>query len=107
VLKWYHADFDTSFKFKEYIFETPPRVFVNFVVDRICLQNGLANEKTRYAAWRDFSELCNYAATQGPRSVAFNVELYLEDQDFDISRMLPEAGDSSLEEIILFRYHEA
>jgi hypothetical protein len=63
-LKYYHKDFRVQFVFDEFSFPTPPEIYVNFEVDRICLLQDFRSISN--GALDGFSDDCGDFLSRSP-----------------------------------------
>lgn len=104
-LKWYNLSFGTNHSFDRLVVQTPPRIYVNFRVDRLCLMEYLdvlsekavvddsdtlqqETEQPERVTWRDeFISECLKWRGNGPRYLALDI---LHSNDYQILAMLDE-----------------
>lgn len=94
-LKYYTLDFGVSYVRPLFTFSSPPRTYINWKADRVCITEPQLLNTRRFNFFNDFINLCK---ERGLRNIAINVEsLRYDDILVAISK-----GPTSLEQINLF-----
>jgi hypothetical protein len=98
-LQYYHLDFGTFYENGTFRFETLPKIYINFAVDRVCELSGSDNNSPVICEY--FISKCS---NNGAQSVALRLSSML---DGDSEPLLgyqdrPLWGSSTLEEVVLF-----
>ena len=104
-LKWYRRSFYVHRHCDDFTFETEPKVYFNPASDRLCLQDGLYMGFHTAQVWRNFDLQFSCFVERGLRSIAINIEPFLDGAGFDILDILTPPM-RSLEEILIYRYND-